>query len=228
MMVAADNGPPEIWARVAAGTATPSELAALEAEARHDPSVRAMLEACRPPDATADERLAANLSRGIRQRKGRSRRRWAGLSVAMAVAASAVLWIALPPKEALPAYAIEVGRGESEMRGGDAPELTELLPSSRLRLVLRPEVPPSGRVVFTAFVESERGLEPWPAPLEISERGAARLDERVGTLWPNRTGDLTLVFLIGRRDATLEQAAVRSTEAWRRVEHPIRIRPEHE
>ncbi len=228
MMVAADNGPPQIWARVAAGTATPSELAALEAEAQSDPSVRAMLDMCRPPDASEDGRLAGTLARGVRERKGRSRRRWAGLSVAMAVAASAALWIALPPKEALPAYAVEVGRGESEVRGGDAPDVTELFPSSRLRLVLRPAAPPSGAVVFTAFVRSERGLEPWPAPLEISARGAARLDARVGTLWPDRTGDLTLVFLVGREAATLAQAEASSPGPWRRVEHPIHIRPEPE
>jgi hypothetical protein len=187
----------ERWDRLAAGTLSAEEEAALRALAATSPAEREAYEAFRPLGADFQARVVGALADEIQRtapavepQEPRSRLlpfrhvtpRFAGwLAAAAAVAATGLLLVvrgpaAMPP---LPLYGAELSGGIRTLRGAPGPAAGPQLfaPGSRLSLVVRPERPVAGEVEARSFLA--RGAEIVPlqlAPQAPQAPPATRLD----------------------------------------------------
>lgn len=195
-----------LFERVARGTASPEELESLEARAASDESIRLRLDASRPLDDAALDRIAARIAKPAEHTRspevggGRRdttvvslwKRRAVMLAGPLALAAAMVLYITAgpglgPSGPTIPSYAISA-TSEKEMRG-DAPVATRLRLGShandrdaRFTIVLTPETAVPAKVVAYAFVMSVPEPTPLEAKIETSAEGAIKISGASRTL----------------------------------------------
>jgi hypothetical protein len=216
----------ERWDRLAAGTLSAEEDAALRALAATSPAAREAYEAFRPLGADFQGRMAEALASELRRpapevehREARSRllpfrpRTWrfAGSLAAAAVAALGLLLVVrgpatMPP---LPHYGAQLSGGIQTLRGGPGPATGPQLfaPGSRLSLVVRPEHPVAGEVEARALLARGAEIVPWlqtpqapPAPpLDISAHGVVRLQGTIGEDIRLRPGPSRVWIVVGQR-----------------------------
>ena len=210
-----------MWTRVADGTASAAELAELTERAEHDPAVRAMLDACRPPPPGTDAALAAHLTERVERRRS-TRRRALAAGGALAIAASVTVAVLVGGADPLPRYVLETGRGASEVRGTTDDDVLELWPSTVVRVTLRPIAPVEGEVVVSAFLRTERGLVPWDPPFERSGSGVARIEARADSLWPQELAPRAMIFVVDRASRTIDDIDEQRRRG-RVLERPVRL-----
>jgi hypothetical protein len=210
----------ERWDRLAAGTLSAEEDAALRALAAMSPAAREAYEAFRPLGAEFQarvvEKLAGELRRGEREVGPPEPRprllpfrpaswRFAGWLGAAAVAASGLLLVvrgpaSMPP---LPLYSAEL-RGEIRtQRGAPGPAAgpRQFGPGSRLSLVVSPDRFVAGEVEARALLERGAEIVPWQqAPrLDISAQGAVLLRGTIGEEIRLRPGPSRVWIVVGQR-----------------------------
>jgi hypothetical protein len=210
----------ERWDRLAAGTLSAEEEAALRALAATSPAVREAYEAFRPLgagfQARVVEALESELQRpapSVEPREPRSRllpfrpatRRFAGWLAAATVAATGLLLVVRGPARMppLPLYSAQLSGGIRTLRGGPGPATGPQLfaPGSRLSLVVRPEHPVAGEVEARALLARGDDIVSWqPAPrLEISAHGVVRLQGTIGEEIRLQPGPSRVWIVVGRR-----------------------------
>jgi hypothetical protein len=216
----------ERWDRLAAGTLSAEEEAALSALAATSPAVHEAYEAFRPLGADFQARVVEALESELRRgepevgpREPRSRLlpfrpaswRFAGWLAAAAVAASGLLLVVRSPATMppLPLYTAQLSGGIQTLRGASGPAAGPQLfaPGSRLSLVVRPERPVVGEVEARALLA--RGAEnvpcqpaapAAPAPrLDISAGGVVRLQGTIGEDIRLPPGRERVWIVVGRR-----------------------------
>jgi len=216
----------ERWDRLAAGTLSAEEDAALRALAATSPAAREAYEAFQPLGADFQARVVDAIASELRRpaaaaepREPRSRllpfrpRTWrfAGSLAAAALAALGLLLVVrgpgtMPP---LPLYSAQLSGGIQTLRGASGPAAGPQLfaPGSRLSLVVRPEHPVVGEVEARALLA--RGAEnvpcqpAAPAPpaprLDISAGGVVRLQGTIGEDIRLPPGRERVWIVVGRR-----------------------------
>lgn len=206
----------ERWDRLAAGTLSAEEEAALRALAATSPAAREAYEAFRPLGADFQARVVETLAGELRRRSRLlpfrpATWRFAGWLSAAAVAASGLLLVVrgpatMPP---LPLYSAQLSGGIQTLRGASGPAAAPQLfaPGSRLSLVVRPEHPVGGEVEARALLA--RGAEnvpcqpAAPAPpaprLDISAGGVVRLQGTIGEDLRLPPGRERVWIVVGRR-----------------------------
>ncbi|MEL7370472.1 MAG: hypothetical protein AAFN74_16250 [Myxococcota bacterium] len=179
-MARADQAIPSVWRRVADGSATATELAALEAQAAKDPQVALMLARFRPLGAEEENGMARRL---VAHRRRAAWKQAVAISAAFAAAAGLVA-MSLRTEPALPAYSLTAQDGDRLYRGDESsPSLVHHIDSA-LILNLRPQQAVSEAVSIETYRLRGGRLTSVPARWTIASSGAARLDVRVGDLFP--------------------------------------------
>jgi hypothetical protein len=192
------------------GTLDAGGRAELERLAAEDPAVREALDAYRPISSGARAKIVS----GARDEMRRARRRrivWrTGIFGVACAAATAVLMIGNTGR-ALPRYMLSVEGGDQALRGeSSAVEIPRLEPSSRFKLILRPEVAVKDDVALALFERRGTALAPISLPVERSEQGAFKIEGLAKELFPDRSGELELVLEVGRPgDAPFQQFHVK-------------------
>jgi Putative zinc-finger len=113
---------------------------------------------------------------------------------------------------ALGSYSMEVHGFIKEMRGAEthpADQPYRFTQGGAFELVLYPQEPIAGDVKVETFLAREDGIEPWPAPVEVSSEGAARIAGRVGSQIALPPGSSELFVAIGRPDALPDPDSLR-------------------
>lgn len=215
----------ERWDRLAAGTLSVEEAAALDALAATSPAAREAYEAFRPLGADFQARVVGALESELRRpapevehREQRSRLlpfrpvswQFAGWLTAAAAAASVLVLVVrspatLPP---LPLYSAELSGGIQTQRGGASgpaagPQLFG--PGSTLKFVVSPEHAVAGEVeARTLVARNAENVPCQPAPpappeprLDISTLGAVRLEGTIGENIRLPSGPLRVWIVVG-------------------------------
>lgn len=210
---------------LAEGRLGAAELAGLEAEAAQDPALARAIEAFRPLDAAAAERVVVAAQRAFGATGDGApeapdgatteappdnvvpfplRRVVAGAM--MTAAAVAALFFLAPrglDRGPLPPYAFELVGGDQAFRGAEPePAKTEVRsfsPTSRVELRVRPEVPIEGPAGAAVYFEANGVLIPIPMKIESSEQGAFRIVGSALDLFGDRTGEVRVFFAVARR-----------------------------
>jgi hypothetical protein len=101
---------------------------------------------------------------------------------------------------ALPTYTLTMSGGTSKVRSAtvSAAPVPMFAPGTRFEVILRPEEPARGEVVFAARYEVGATSTPWTPPAELSAAGTVRISGMSEDVLPRTRGELTLVFFIGR------------------------------
>jgi hypothetical protein len=205
------DGP--LWDKLAAGTLTAAERAALAAQVAGDAELEAavdVLGSLASDRATRDDAViariaasrpaAAPVSGGARVT---ALRRRAGVLVAgLALAAGVAFAVSRPggTAGALPPYALEVTGGEQAVRAAgtvSAPAgVVRLGPASRLSIRLRPDRPVSVPVDAKAFLVRGGVEQPWAAPIQVAPSGALQI-EGPASLVPGGNGAVDVVVGVG-------------------------------
>jgi hypothetical protein len=219
----------ERWDRLAAGTLSAEEDAALGALAAASPAAREALEAFRPLGAEFQARVVSALegelrrpAPGVGPREPRSRLlpfrpaswQFAGWLAAAAAAASVLVLVVrgpatMPP---LPLYSAQLSGGIQTFRGESGPATGPQLfaPGSPLKLVVTPEQTVAGEVEARALLaRGAKGvscLQAPPAPpappaprLDISADGAVLLEGTIGEDIRLPPGPWRMWIVVGRR-----------------------------
>jgi hypothetical protein len=221
--------------RVARGDVDAAELAQLEVVASSDPEIAIRLEASRPLDPKAVDRIAARIGgapkaaevipRPLAARPASPWKRWITLGAGpLALAVAMLVYVTTqsgPTGPVLPDYSVTV-TGDQAMRSR-----TEV--STRLRLakgaardarfevVVRPATAPQRKVVAYAFTFAAAGAEPAPleAKVEIAPEGSVRFTGPARALETAR--ELRIVVgepsAIGRFDDAAGRAAANESSA---------------
>jgi hypothetical protein len=171
------------WSALARGELGADDVAALEALAADEPAAAERLEAYRPLDDAAKDRIAARLPvpgraepvapvvplrAGPSSRASRAAARGRVLAL-FGLAAAVMLWVAarekpglLPSVGPIPTYTLEVSSGDRATRGAEqvATDVTEVAPDSRLEIRLRPAHPTSF-FAMRAFVRHDGVARAW-------------------------------------------------------------------
>jgi hypothetical protein len=215
--------------RMAAGRLPPDELAELERRAADDPSLRAALALCRPPEPGFHDRLAQAARSSLggpsparRLRWRRSMTWWSSGAAVAAAAAALLLFVRGEAPADLPAYRLSIA-GTSEYRAAQPAgrDLVELGAGGALELVLRPAVRVAEPVEAWFFAVDGDRVEPVSLALERDASGAMRATGTVGE-WAARP---ILLVAIGRAGRAPAPADARARAAgWRWIEQPIRLR----
>lgn len=197
-----------------------SRLAELEREARDDPALRRALEAHRPLEDAALERI----ERRVLRPSARARRALWGLPPALAAAAALLLWLRAPSPEPLAAYRLEVSGAVASARGVEGaersgePAVTRLGPERRLELLLRPALPDRHAAGASVFLEQRGERRPLPASVARSESGALRLALELPAL---SEGAAQLLVVVARPEVPAAEAAAAEADhgpGWQRFE----------
>ncbi|MEM7677946.1 MAG: hypothetical protein AAF449_18260 [Myxococcota bacterium] len=196
-MARSDQAIPDVWRRVAEGSATATELAELEAQAAVDPQIARLLAQFRPLSPPEEDALVQRVSNHRR----RKQRRTFVVSMALA-AAAATAAIMLRPSSALPGYRLSANEADRPYRGG-ASSADVQLPvhhvDSALVLSLRPQRSVSGSVSIDTYRIDDGRPVPVAARWAIAKSGAARLDVRVKELFAT-PGRVRLIVVVRNED----------------------------
>lgn len=230
---AAREGDPLIdprWEALSAGQLSATEEEALAALAKEGGHSEELIDALRPLDEKAEDRIVERLMGGMeaqthiaprepRATVPRSRSRARPLHVAMTamVAAAAVIaWFFLQPPDLLPGYAMEVGGGERLVRSGDEPprEIERFGAGSHLEITIHPAEPASGKVEARAFLVRDGRARALEAPIEIARGGAVRIVGATDVVFAGvAPGRWEIVVAVGRPGKLPDEATVVVAEA---------------
>ncbi len=238
----------ERWDRLAAGTLTPEEDAALRALAATDTEARAAYEAFRPLGPEFVARIAAAIEKPAPPATAppvapptgappatllpfpRRTLGFAGWSAAAAaIAALLIVFVRAPP---LPEYSpAEISGGTRTSRGA-ATDTAALLPGDRFAVALRPqtEVPRGATLEAEAFLQAGGELRRVAIESRFDASGSVKVDGTLDRDLP--PGDCILWLIVGRPGAapsaqdlpSLLAAAPARGRAW--VAVPVRLRVE--
>jgi hypothetical protein len=225
----ADEQPEGDQARLEAlvrGELPHDEASALEQRASADPALQQALEAYRPFDQAARERIAQQIAHDLfgenaaepsatlqkqvvdlashRQRRRRRATRLSWIALPLAAAAALVLWLALPGRgpATLPDYTLEPTGGIQALRGTQqATEVVRLKPDSRLTLTLRPTTGVEGPVEARAFIVVGQKRRPVDFETKVAPSGAMQLSGTAEDLFGEQRGEHVLEVLVARPDA---------------------------
>lgn len=163
--------------------ASGAEDETLEIQLARDPEGRALLDALTEPVPEALVRRAEAMT----MRRHRARVFVIPIVASVLAAAFALLWLRpWAPREPVPiAYSIEGPLGGVHEVRGDGASSSRLLPTSRLRLIARPEREPTGdEPVLRVFAEhGQRLVEAPRTAIETGLGGAVRFEIRAGELF---------------------------------------------
>lgn len=202
---------------LAEGRLGAAELAGLESEAAQDPELARALEAFRPLDAAASERIVgvATEAFGVEASDAATptpdnvvpfplRRVVAG--VIMSAAAVAALFFFAPhglDHGPLPTYGFELEGGDQRLRGPEdaptEPDMRSFSPTSRIELRVRPEIAIQGPAGAAVYFEADGQLIPVPQRVEGSPQGAFRVQGQARDLFGSRAGEVRVFFAVARR-----------------------------
>jgi hypothetical protein len=208
------------WSALAHGELDPEDVAALKELADADAEAERKLEAYRPLDDAAKDRIAARIpstaaSPALAAAKvvpmPQRPRRAAWIAAAVAIAAGVAVWRGAPapePTSTLPAYAMTMSSGDRATRGGGsvATEETEVAPDSRLVIWLRPAKQVSGPVGVRAFLVQGGVARPWSPPVKVSADGAVAIEGTAAALLGDSPGASDVVIAVGRPSELPESA----------------------
>lgn len=196
-----------------------------EADAMFAAAFGAVSDAAAEPAEAAEPESAAPL----RFPTERTRRPWIA-GAAVAAAAAAVLAVfALRASPTLPDYALSAGAGEQPQRSEPTPSTrARYSAGARLHLLARPAKDVAEPVTASLFVRQGGHDTRVDAALQISPKGAVRLDAVVGQSLRLPPGESTLILLV--RPAALdtpeaELLAAEDPAPARRLEHPLTFVP---
>lgn len=225
----------ERWDRLAAGTASPEEVAELEALAASSPEAREIFEAFRPLGSGFEARVVAAAQAALPKPRPRllpfrlpARPVWASLGAAGAVAAA--LWLFVRPSHLLPLpdYTLQLSAGDQSERGDELTPaaLPAFSPGSLLTLRLEPREAPEGEAEVRCCFFLRDGEEvSWRAKVETGTAGIVRVRGTLGEDLTLSPGAWTVWAVIGRRGempgeeelvAALEAGST-AGEGWRAV-----------
>lgn len=108
---------------------------------------------------------------------------WRGWFLGLPALALGILGVTLLPSlmspgPSLPGYSLSAQGGMVARGGEDQPIV--LSDGSALEIVLRPDVASDLDVRATVFVERDGRVDPWPAPVEVTDKGVIVIDVVVG------------------------------------------------
>jgi hypothetical protein len=223
-----------LWERVAAGAASPEEIAELERRAADEPEVARMLEATRPlgddaasriasyvaPSGRADTRVVALDARRARPLA----RRIATYAGPLALAAALMVYVTASGRDGgalLPEYAV-TATGEATMRGPAEPTARLRIgreAASTFEIGLRPATEVAEPLVAYAFALGDGEPSPLDAQVEVAASGAVRVRGAARAL--DQAREVRVVIgppaVIGRFGGALERAATGAGDARVRV-----------
>ncbi|MCC6554073.1 MAG: hypothetical protein IT372_13790 [Polyangiaceae bacterium] len=221
------------WDALSAGALSEADQAALRRRAVAAGLPDDVLDAFRPLDAAAEERIAARALDALGAegaeagearkvdvgRGGRlpARRRAIGaVASALALAAGVALLLRLGGPDPVPDYGIAIAGGDSAVRQQtDPPEgIPRFGPGARVEVTLRPRAPVRGPVEARAFLVREGRAQPWRPPIEVAEGGAVRVAGTKEALFAGiPDGRWEIAIAVGRPGALPDEAAVATRAA---------------
>ena len=167
------------YERVATGEVSREELAELERLAVEDPDARVLLEAARPLDEAALERIANAVAARVSpvRRLRRWRRRIGMTAGGLALAASIALWRMSDRGSGLPLYALD-SSGAASSRALPRPVVACVVRADQrgsFEVLARPNDAVEGTLAAQAFIVRHGEVEPFSGNLEVSAKGSVRL-----------------------------------------------------
>lgn len=200
------------------GTISEEDRLALEADASRDPELLSAVEAFRPLDDAARDRIADRVL--VSQKSAvvvpiASRRRRPVLIGAIVAAAAVVLALVLTPRstDTLPLYALELTGGDQVMRSNE-PVVGDLIisPATKIEAVVRPAkaLVAGSSIDARAFVVLSGRVRAIDLPAQVSPDGAARWVLHGADIFSGDGGEGWLIFAIsepGRMDDATKAAA---------------------
>lgn len=230
------------WDRLAAGTASPEEVAELAALAESSPEAGESFEAFRPLGPEFQARVVAAAQAELPKPKApllsfqrRGLRWWSPWAALAAAAAAALLLLVRPvPEVPLPSYALQLSAGDQTERG-DEPTPTALpvfSPGSLVTLRLEPHEAPQGEVeVRCCWFLRDAETVTWQATVEPGQAGIVRVRGTLGEDFALSPGLWTVWAVVGRRGEMPRKdellAALRGgsaeADAWKAVDQKLRV-----
>lgn len=206
---------------LAEGRLSTEELAGLEAEAAQDPELALALEAYRPLDGAAADRIVAAATEAFGPTSSTSapetmdnivpfplRRVVGGALVAAAAVAAMFVFVPTGPDYGpLPTYGMEMIGGDARVRGAEHEEIPAadsirvFSPTSRVELQVVPERAIEGEAAAAVYFEANGKLAPLAGKIESSEEGVFRIVGSASTLFGGHVGDVRVYFAVARRGA---------------------------
>ena len=219
--------PDSIWDQVAEGTLDEAALAEAELDLRpaFSPLGDAFQERVTSAalDALASEPDAGNVIPFRRTPLGRS------LTFVLPIlAAAALVFLVVRPGpiqvSTLPAYTVSITGGEKVVRGADTTtQIAQLVPGSRLGLILTPTTRIDTKVEVKAWLAQGSTVRPWPISPQIPPAGGVLIEgtfESLG-LAEFKPGDWQVIIGIGAVGTVPDSPE--PSKAWQRLETSIRL-----
>jgi hypothetical protein len=230
------------WEKLAAGTATEADLAALHALAERSPEAAEALVVFAPLGADGERRLA---ERVIAAREGAAteprassakviplaprRRRWPAAAGGLALAAALLgLWLRPGREPSLPEYEPVFVSGAQEVRGA-APGPVRLVPGGAVTAALRPLSRVEGPVAAGAWILRGDEAVALRVEVEVSTDGGVKVTARPPSGRGVPPGEAELLVLVcrpgGLPSSGARAADVRAAgEArCRKLQHPLTV-----
>ncbi|MFI5298470.1 MAG: hypothetical protein ACHREM_10250 [Polyangiales bacterium] len=123
----------------------------------------------------------------------------AGVTTALALAASTLLWVSSRTQvDGLPLYVFSATGGDKDLRGASAPVDVRLRRDSTLSMLMRPSDRVRGGVEARLAVVKDGNARVWSGPLDVSVDGAVRVRASAVALFPEGVGGFDVVLVVGR------------------------------
>lgn len=233
----------ERWRRLAAGTISEADDAALRALAAESEEARLDYEALRPFGPQLQDRLARDwqartpaalpdepLPLPIGERRWRRAPPYRWLAVAATLAVAVLGWRLWrgPDLPTMPEYGHELFGAVQEMRSPEPTlDVPVFVPGSPFRLVLRPQQPIEEDLERRYYLVGSTGeLRPWRVDLALSAEGVVEIAGTVGEDLLIEPGDWAVVFVYGRPGRLPDPEdllAAESAEDWGVIRVPFRV-----
>jgi hypothetical protein len=197
--LAARQGERSTWERVVTREASAEDLAELERLAAADPEARALLEASRPLDDLAQERIARALTARLSPARRPMRSRIGMAAAGLALAAGVALFFGLSDRETgLPLYALDSSGAATSRAPAAAAVACVVRADTRgsFELLARPNDAVVGPIAAKAFIVRGAEVQPFEGDLELAAKGSVRLTGENRAL----TGASELRIVVGRPD----------------------------
>ncbi len=210
---------------LAEGRLSTEELAGLEAEAAQDPELAVALEAFRPLDGAAADRIVAAATEAFGPASELApstsspetmdnvvpfplRRVVGGALVAAAAVAAMFVFVPSGPDYGpLPKYDMNMIGGDARVRGAEHPDpqpadsIRVFSPTSRVELQVVPARAIEGAAAAAVYFEADGELAPLSGKIESSEEGVFRIVGSASALFGGHVGDVRVYFAVARRGA---------------------------
>lgn len=213
--------------RLALGTISEDEKAALLRDAEQDAQLADAVSLFQPLDSNVQAKLTST-ARASSTPKVR-RLPWVGAGVGVVLAAAAaVLLFSRAGVEPIPQYAFSAEAGDAIWRSEAAPKSRSMREDSEMSIVSRPARIASGAIDGALWVIVAEGAMRSPAEPEVSADGAVRWLGTARELSGGRTGPVKFVAVVGRAEAFPEpdeRGGVTSGNGWQSFELSVEILP---